>query len=98
MQTQKVNYPSKKIKIGQKNWTIQVVPFNHPRLGKGNWGRCQWEAQTIYISNRLGQKSFEETLTHELLHAFFDSIGFHDKLVSQLKTKTNEKMVDGLAQ
>lgn len=97
MQTQKVSYPSKKIKIGQKNWTIQVVPYNHPRLGKGNWGRCQWEDQTLYISNRLGQKNFEETLSHELLHVFFDSIGFHDKLVIQLKTRVNEKMVDGLA-
>ena len=53
MQTQKVIYPSKRIKIAQKDWTIQVVPFNHPRLGKGNWGRCQWEEQTIYISNNL---------------------------------------------
>ena len=97
MQTQKVIYPSKKIKIGSKNWTIQVVPFNHPRLGKGNWGRCQWEDQTIYISNRLGQKNFELTVAHELLHVFFDSIGFHDKLVAQIKTKANEKMVDGLA-
>lgn len=97
MQTQKVNYPSKKIKIGQKDWTIQVVPCNHPRLGKGNWGRCQWKEQTIYISNRLGQKSFEDTLSHELLHVFLDSIGFHDKLVDKLKTHIYEKLVDGLA-
>lgn len=97
MQTQKVIYPFKKIKIGQKNWIIRVVPYNHPRLGKGNWGRCQWEDQTIYISNRLGQKNFELTVAHELLHVFFDSIGFHDKLVAQIKTKANEKMVDGLA-
>lgn len=97
MQTQKVIYPSKRIKIGQKDWTIQVVPFNHPRLGKGNWGRCQWEDQTIYVSNRLGRKNFEQTLSHELLHALFDSIGFHDKLVAQLKTSANEKLVDGLA-
>ena len=97
MQTQKINYPSKKIKIGQKNWTIQVVPYNHPRLGKGNWGRCQWEEQTIYIVNRLGQKKFEDTLSHELLHALLDSIGFHDKLLDQFKTRTYEKLVDALA-
>ena len=97
MQTKKVIYPSKKIRIGQRNWTIQVVPYNPPRLGTGNWGRCQWEDRTIYISNRLGQKNFEQTLTHELLHAFFDSIGFHDKLIAQIKTDANEKMVDGLA-
>ena len=97
MQTQKVIYPSKRIKIGQKSWTIQVVPFNHPRLGKGNWGRCQWEGQTLYISNRLGQKSFEDTLAHELLHALLDSIGFHDKLLDRLKTGVYEKLVDGLA-
>ena len=98
MQTQKINYPSKKLKIGQKNWTIQVVPFNHSRLGKGNWGRCQIAEQTIYISNRLGQKNFEETFTHELLHALLDFIGFHDKLVAQFKTRANEKLVDVLAQ
>ena len=97
MQTQKINYPSKKIKIGQKNWTIAVVPYNHPRLSKGNWGRCQWKEQTIYISNRLGQKNFEETLAHELLHVFLDSIGFHDKLLDQFKTRVYEKLVDGLA-
>lgn len=97
MQTQKIIYPFKKIRIGQENWTVQIVPYNHPRLGKGNWGRCQWEEQTIYISNRLGQKNFKQTLSHELLHALFDSIGFHDKLVAQLKTRTNEKLVDGLA-
>ena len=97
MQTQKVNYPSKKIRIGQKNWTVQVVPPNHPRLGKGNWGRCQWEEQTIYVSNRLGQKNFKQTSTHELLHVFLDSIGFHDKLINKIKTPAYEKMVDGLA-
>lgn len=97
MQTQKVNYPSKKIKIGQKDWTIQVVPLNHPRLGKGNWGRCQWEEQTIYILNRLGQKNFEDTLSHELLHALLDSIGFHDELLDRLKVRIYEKLVDGLA-
>ena len=97
MQTRSVKYPSKKIKVGQKIWTIQVVPHNHPRLGRGNWGRCQWEDQTIYILNKLGQKNFELTLAHELLHVFFDSIGFHDKLIAQLKTRTNEKLVDGLA-
>ena len=97
MQTQKVDYPSKKIKIGQKNWTVQIVPYNHPKLRK-NWGMCHWNEQTIYISNRLGQKNFEETFTHELLHAIFDHIGFHDKLVAQFKTRTNEKLVDSLAQ
>ena len=97
MQTQKVSYPSKKIKIGSKNWTILVVPYDHPKLGKGNWGRCQCEEQAIYILNSLGQKDFKETLTHELLHAMFDSIGFHDKLVKRIKTKANERMVDGLA-
>ena len=97
MQIQKVIYPSKKIRINQKDWTIQVVPSNHPRLGKGNWGRCQWEEQTIYISNRLGQKNFEDTLSHELLHALLDSIGFHDKLLDQFKTRIYEKLVDGLA-
>ena len=97
MQIQKINYPSKKIKIGQKNWKIQVVPFNHPRLGRGNWGRCQWEDQTLYISNRLGRNNFEDTLSHELLHALLDSIGFHDKLLDQLKIHIYEKLVDGLA-
>ena len=97
MPTQKVNYPSKKIKINQNDWTIQVVPYNHPRLGKGNWGRCQLREQTIYISNRLGQKNFEDTLSHELLHAFLDSIGFHYKLLDQFKTRIYEKLVDELA-
>ena len=97
MQTQKVKYPSQKIRIGQRNWIVQVVPPNYPRLGKGNWGRCQWEEQTIYVSNRLGQKNFKQTSTHELLHAFLDSIGFHDKLLRKLKNPAYEKLVDGLA-
>ena len=97
MQTQKINYPSKKIKIGQESWTIQVVPLNHPRLGKGNWGRCQWKEQTIYISNRLGLKNFKDTFAHELVHELLDSIGFHDELLKRLKVRSYEKLVDGLA-
>ena len=97
MQTQKVNYPSKKIKVGQQIWTILVVPYNHPKLGKDNYGMCRWENYTVYVSNKLGQKKFEHIFTHELLHTMFDSIGYHDKLVQKLKSRGNEKMVDGLA-
>jgi len=55
-------------------------------------------AKDANTKNKLGQKNFEEAFTHELLHVFFDSIGFHDKLVTKFKTRANEKLVDGLAQ
>lgn len=91
-----IQYPHKKVKIVGNEWDIFVVPPKNKRLMKA-WGITHFNEKEIYVANHLCEKSFKHTLTHELLHAYFDELGFHDILVDKLKTRQNEKLVDNLA-
>ena len=90
-------YPRKRIWIADNQWTIFVVPPAHPKLGKGDWGKCQFADKEIYISNRLGRKNFKLTLTHELIHACHEEIKWDDRLVKKFTRSGVEKLVDRLA-
>ena len=94
--TYTIPYPHKKVKIVGQTWTILVVPYNHKKLLK-SWGITHFSERQIYISNRLYEKSFKWTLTHELLHAYFSELGFHTLLLEKLKKRQNERLVDSLA-
>ena len=89
-------YPHKKVKIAGNDWNIFVVPPKNKKLQKA-WGITIFDDKEIYVANHLCEKSFKHTLAHELLHAYFDEIGFHDVLVEKLKTRQNERLVDTLA-
>ena len=89
-------YPHKKVKIVGHDWTILVVPKSNPKLLRA-WGTTHFAERKIYVANHLCEKSFKWTLTHELLHAYFDELGFHDVLREKLKTRQNERLVDTLA-
>ena len=90
-------YPRKTIKIAGNSWQIYLVPPRHTKLEKGNWGRCWLAERKIYISNRLGNRNFKLTLTHELLHALHSEIGWDSKLVKKFRRSGNERLVDGMA-
>ena len=93
---QRIPYPHKKIKVVGQDWTIFVVPPRNPKLQQA-WGITHFAEREIYIANHLCEKTFKHTLTHELLHAYFDELGFHDVLREKLKTRQNERLVDTLA-
>ena len=93
----KVSYPHKKVRIAGQIWTLWVVPRGNPKLLKA-WGVTHFEEREIYVANYLGQKTFKHTLVHELLHAYFYELGYHNTLLAKLKKEQNEWLVDTLAQ
>lgn len=88
--------PQQKIKVGKHLWTVYAAPEDYPDLGKGYWGRGHLETRRIFIANFLNEENFKKTLAHELVHACFYEIGFHDRLLKHFKTKKNEELVDKL--
>lgn len=59
--------------INNENWTIQIVPADHPMLltssGKYTIGACDDNYKTIYISEGLSRHKLRKVLCHEITHA-----------------------------
>jgi len=94
--TRATPYPHKKVNIAGQSWTLYVVPRGNPKLLK-SWGVTHFEQREIYLANYLGEKTFKHTMVHELLHAYFYELGFHNTLLAKLKKQQNEWLVDTLA-
>ena len=87
-------YPHRQVNLLGSDWTIYVVPKKHPRP-LGAWGTTHFNRKTIYVTNHLCKKNFEWTLTHELLHAFLDELGYHSMLWKKYIRKKMKKWLTG---
>lgn len=65
--------------IKSRVWTIHYVPKDHPELVEGEddylLGCCQYPARTIHICTDQSLESMQDTLVHEMIHAWYSSIG-----------------------
>lgn len=64
-----------KTKIFNKNWLIEFINGNDPRLGLPEKdivyaGLCVGSIRRIYIANDMISDKIKETLIHELTHAY----------------------------
>lgn len=96
-------YHGKPIVIMGKEWTIEVVPYDDPKMKKCNAdGLCEVYERTIKIRDleqdpeREGMydsitEFMKNVLRHEIIHAFF-----HE--TCHQKYKENEELVEILAQ
>ena len=48
-------------------WRVHFVRRNHPKVGK-NYGMCYWDDRDIFVRYDVSEKSFIDTLIHELRH------------------------------
>jgi hypothetical protein len=54
--------------LGGKPWKVCFVRRGHPKVPKA-YGYCYWNDQEIYVRYDVCEKSFLDTLIHEMQHA-----------------------------
>lgn len=67
------------VRINNIDYVLKIIKWNDERLrmpdGDFHFGVTNMKEKEIYIANNLPEQTLENTLRHEIIHAYIDAYG-----------------------
>lgn len=68
-----------KVRINNIDYVVKIIEWNDERLrmddGDLHFGVTNMKEKEIYIANNLPAQTLDNTITHEIIHAYIDAYG-----------------------